>query len=48
MLLALQRTPITVQEPGCGARVNGLLHTESEERRPVLWGELKADGAVDH
>ena len=36
---------------GAGAPVRGsrcLLHTEPEERRPVLWSELKADAAIDH
>ena len=43
--------PILVQEAGCVARVWGagcLLHTEPEERGPVLWSELKADAAIDH
>ena len=47
---------IAVQEPGCGARGSlhrdagrgALLHTEPEERGPVLWSELKADAAIDH
>ena len=36
---------------GVGARVKGagcLLHTEPEERSPLLWSELKADAAIDH
>ena len=31
-----------------GLGVRCLLHTEPEERRPVLWSELKADASIDH
>ena len=39
-----------MQEPWCGAGCGSgdLLHAEPEERRPVLWSELKADAAIDH
>ena len=32
---------------GAGSRVHCLLHAEPEERRPVLWSELKADATID-
>ena len=54
-LNAVHRTPhpragTRVRSAVCRLRVKGagLLHTEPEERRPVLWSELKADAAVDH
>ena len=33
---------------GAGCRKQGSLCIKPEERRPVLWSELKADAAIDH
>ena len=33
---------------GARIRVGDLLHTEPEERRTIIWSELKADAAIDH
>ena len=33
---------------GVENRAGDLLHAKPEERRPVLWSELKADAAIDH